>query len=136
MWTTDERERIKIDLERTYSQRELIQETTEAKLKQEASHLAIERSQLDHVKHEFQTQLVRFSELDLELQKCRGEVACLRQENVLLKENLQKTIDYDFIKHENKELRQKLDLSKVYKISFDILACFLLINIFLTREKC
>lgn len=109
----DERERIKIDLERTYSQRELILETTEARLKQDASQMTTERSQIDSLKHEYQTQLMRLSEIDLELQKCRGENACLRQENVLLKENIQKTLDYDFIKQENRELRQKLELSKV-----------------------
>ena len=109
----DEREKIKIDLERTYSQRELILETTETKLKQEASQLSIERSRLETLKHEYQAQLLRLSELDLELQKCRGECACLKQENALLKETVQKTLDYDFIKQENRDLRQKLDISKV-----------------------
>ena len=75
--------------------------------------MTTERSQIDSLKHEYQTQLMRLSEIDLELQKCRGENACLRQENVLLKENIQKTLDYDFIKQENRELRQKLELSKV-----------------------
>lgn len=100
-------------MERSYSQREFVLESTEAKLKQDASHLAIERSHLDQLKHEYQNQLVRLSQIDLELQKTRGECECLRQENVLLKENVQKTLDYDFIKQENRTLRQKLDISKV-----------------------
>lgn len=88
-------------------------ESTEARLRQEAAQMTAERAQIDALKHEYQTQLLRLSELDLELQKCRGEVACLKQENALHKENIQKTLDYDFIKQENRELRQKLELSKV-----------------------
>lgn len=112
----DEKERIKIELEQTYSQRILIIESNEAKLKQDASQLNIERSQLNTLKHEYQTQLLRLSELDLELQKCRGECACLKQQNDLLKESIQKTLDYDFIKQENRELRQKLEISKVFSL--------------------
>lgn len=108
----DERERMKLDVERSFSQREFILQSIEAKNTQEATQLQVEKSHLEKLKHEFQLQQMRLNELDLEVQKARGESACIQQENQLLKEHMDRTMDYDFLKKENQFLRQKLDISK------------------------
>ena len=112
MLLRDEREKIKLDLERQYAQREFIVQSIETKNKQDSAHNQIERTHLDQLKHEFQQQQIRINEIDLELQKSLGETACLKQENELLKEKLSHCLDYDFIKQENKMLKYKLDVSK------------------------
>lgn len=84
----------------------------ENKNKQDAQHNEIERGQLERIKHEHQTQSLRISELELEIQKLTGESMVLKQENELIKEKLSRCMDYDFIKQENKMLRVKLEVSK------------------------
>lgn len=108
----DERERIKIDLERSFAQREFILQSIETKNKQDSSHIEIERAHLDRLKHEFQVQQFKINEIDLELQKATGESICMKQENELLKEKLSHCMDYDFILQENRMLKYKLELSK------------------------
>ena len=107
-----ERERIKHDLERAFAQREFILESVEAKNKQDAAHNSIERAQLDRVRHEYQVQQTRLSEISLEMERARGEALCLRQENELVKEKLSHCMDYDFVVQENKMLKYKLEISK------------------------
>lgn len=108
----DERQRIKLDLERSYAQREFILQSIESKNKQEASQNEIEKSHLDRIRHEYQTQQIKINEMDLDLQKTLGELMCLRQENELLKERLSHCMDYDFLVQENRMLKQKLEISK------------------------
>lgn len=108
----DEREKIKLDLERSYAQREFILLSIESKNKQDASQNEIEKSHLDRIRHEYQTQQIKINEMDLELQKTLGELMCLRQENELLKERLSHCMDYDFLVQENRMLTQKLEISK------------------------
>ncbi|RNA34647.1 Oral-facial-digital syndrome 1 [Brachionus plicatilis] len=108
----DEREKIKLDLERSYAQRQFILESIEAKNKQDASQNEMEKSHLDRIRHQYQIQQIRINEMDLELQKTFGESVCLRQENELLKEKLSHCMDYDFIVQENRMLKQKLEISK------------------------
>jgi hypothetical protein len=67
---------------------------------------------LERIKREHQSQSLRISELELEIQKLSGECLVLKQENELIKEKLGRCMDYDFIKQENKMLRVKLEVSK------------------------
>ena len=53
----NEKERIKIELERAYAQRDFILESVETKNKQDSVHNSIERAQLDRIKHEYQVRL-------------------------------------------------------------------------------
>jgi hypothetical protein len=108
----DEKERIRIDLERTYAQREFVLESVETKNKQDSVYNEIERAHLERMKQEFSNQQMRLNEIDLELQKAVGEATCLRQENELLKEKLSHCMDYEFIVQENKMLKYKLEVSK------------------------
>jgi hypothetical protein len=107
-----ERERIKIDLDRVYGHREFLLQSVENKNKQDAQYNEIERANLDRIKHEHQTSQLKISELDLQIQKLTGEAMCLKQENELIKEKLNRCMDYDFIKQENKMLKYKLEISK------------------------
>ncbi|CAF0846549.1 unnamed protein product [Brachionus calyciflorus] len=108
----DEKEKIKLDIERSYAQREFILQSIEAKNKQDATQNEIEKSHLDRIRHEYQLQQIKINEMDLELQKVSGEAVCLKQENELLKEKLSHCMDYDFIVQENRMLKHKLELSK------------------------
>lgn len=108
----DERERIKIDLEKTYGQREFILQSIEAKNKQDSTHIEIERAHLDRLKHDYQEQQMKFSDINLQLQKALGENICLKQENDSMRDRLSNIVDYELLKQENKELKQKLDVSK------------------------
>ena len=108
----DEKERIRIELERAYAQREFALQSVETKNKQDSVYNEIERAHLDRMKLEFNSQQMRLNEIDLELQKAVGEATCLRQENELLKEKLSHCMDYDFIVQENKMLKYKLEVSK------------------------
>ena len=108
----NEREKIKLDLERNFSQRQFVLDSIEARNRQEATQNEVERANIDRLRHEFQAQQVRLAELELEAQKAKGEAICLKQENALHLEKLSHCIDYEFIVNENKLLRHKLDLSK------------------------
>ena len=108
----DERERIKLDLERIYAEREFILQSIDIKNKQDASNNELEKAHLERMKREFQDQQMRLNELDLQFQRAESEATCLRQENELLKEKLSHCLDYDFIKQENRMLKYKLDISK------------------------
>jgi hypothetical protein len=108
----DERERIKLDLERAYAQREFVLQSVETKNKQDSTHNEIERAHLDRIKREYQDQLIKSNEMELELQKCLGQLECFKQENELMKQKLNYCMDYDFIKQENNMLKYKLDISK------------------------
>jgi hypothetical protein len=112
MTLQSEREKIKLDLERQFAQRQFVLESVEAKNKQDAVHNEIERVHLSTMKTEYQGEQMRMSQLDLELQKAQGELVCLRQENELLKEKLGRCLDYDFVVQENRMLKHKLDISK------------------------
>jgi hypothetical protein len=108
----DEKERIRIELERAYAQRDFALQSVETKNKQDSVYNEIERAHLDRMKLEFSGQQMRLNEIDLELQKAVGEATCLRQENELLKEKLSHCMDYEFVVQENKMLKYKLDVSK------------------------
>lgn len=108
----DERERIKLDLERAFAQREFVLKSVETKNKQDTTHNEIERAHLDRIKREYQNQQIKSNEMELELQKCFGQLECYRQENELMKHKLTHCMDYDFIKQENNMLKYKLDVSK------------------------
>ena len=107
-----ERERLKIDLDRAYGHREFLLQSVENKNKQDAQHNQIERTHLERIKHDHNTQQMRISELELNVQKLCGEAMCLKQENELIKDKLNRCMDYDFLKQENKMLKYKLDISK------------------------
>ncbi len=108
----DERERIKLDLERAFAQKEFALQSVDTKNKQDSAHNEIERAHLERVKREYQNQQIKSTEIEIELQKCLGQLECLRQENELIKQKLTHCMDYDFIKQENNMLKYKLDVSK------------------------
>jgi hypothetical protein len=108
----DEREKIKLDLERVFSEREFALQSMEIKNKQDAATIEIERAHLDRMKREYIDQQARLNELELNIQRINGETMCLRQENELLKEKLSTCMDHEFIKQENKMLKQKLNISR------------------------
>lgn len=97
---------------RVYEHREFLLQSIENKNKQDAQQNEIERSHLDRIKHEHQTQSLTISELGLQVQKFRGEEMCLKQENELIKDKLSRCMDYDFVIQENKMLKYKLEVSK------------------------
>ncbi len=80
--------------------------------KQAAQQNELERSQLDRIKREHQTSALSISELQLQVQKLEGESLCLKQENALMRDRLERCMDYDFVKQENKMLLYKLEVSK------------------------
>jgi hypothetical protein len=108
----DERQRITLDVERTYAQREFQLESVEQLNRQQAESNKNELEHLERLKKEFQAEQRRTIELELAMQKAQGEAMCLSQENELIKQKLKHCMDYDFIKEENRTLRHKLNLSK------------------------
>jgi len=84
----------------------------ESQNKQAAQQIELERSQLERIKREHQSQALVNSELQLQVQKLSGEALCLRQENELMRDKLERCMDYDFVKQENKMLLYKLEVSK------------------------
>jgi hypothetical protein len=108
----NEKEKIKIDLDRVYGHREFLLQSLESKNKQDAQYNEIERANLDRIKHEHNTSQLRISDLELQIQKLSGENLCLKTENELIKDKLNRCLDYDFLKQENKMLKYKLDISK------------------------
>ncbi len=101
-----------VDLLRAYGHREFLLQSVESQNKQAAQQIELERSQLERIKREHQSQALANSELQLQVQKLSGEALCLRQENELMRDKLERCMDYDFVKQENKMLLYKLEVSK------------------------
>ena len=105
----EERERARVELDREYSQRTFLMQTVEAANRAAALQLQVERGKLEGEREQQKAQLERMHDAETQLRRAHAESATLRQENEMVKERLQRMIDYDIVLQENKMLRSKLE---------------------------
>lgn len=110
----NEKEKIRFDMERNFSQREFIVQSIERKNHEETKRLDEERAHLDKLKTDVQQKGFRINELEIELQRCRSQCVALMNENTNYKEKLQQYLNYEIIKEENNYLKSQLENIKIH----------------------